>query len=179
MPRKNGKSIAAEERRSRVIQMKMAGADERQIAAKLGVSATQVWKDVKRRLFEVRREDAEAVKEEWQLQHGRYSRLLMRWWPRSLDADDSVAGPATDKVMQILRRIDEISGIVPDKALIDMRTQNINMTGEGVSLMELAKKVALNADNGAGTGGIGGEDTDRPRILLEGDSGGEAIPEAD
>ena len=165
MARQNGRLIAAEERRSRVIQMKMGGADERQIAAKLGVSPTQVWKDVKRRLGEVRREDAEAVQQEWRLQHGRYSRLLMRWWGKAHDPADSIAGPAPDKVMQILRSIDEISGIIPDKALIDMRSQTINMSGEGVSLMELAKMVAQNGDNGAGTGTSGGEDSDGPELL--------------
>lgn len=179
MARQNGKAIAAEERRSRVIQLKMGGAAERQIATQLGISPTQVWKDVKRRLGEVRREDAEAVQQEWRLQHGRYSRLLMRWWGRSLDSDDSIAGPATDKVMQILRRMDEISGIVPDKALIDMRTQTINMSGEGVSLMELAKMVAQNGDNGAGTGTSGGEDSDRPKFLPDGDTRRASLPEAD
>ena len=179
MAKQNGKSIAAEERRSRVIQLKMGGAAERQIATQLGVSPTQVWKDVKRRLGEVRREDAEAVQQEWRLQHGRYSRLLMRWWGRSLDPDDSIAGPATDKVMQILRRIDEISGIIPDKALIDMRTQTINMSGEGVSLMELAKMVALNGDNGAGTGASGSGNQGEPQVLPDGHTGRASLPEAD
>ncbi len=178
MPKQNGKSIAAEERRHRVVQMKMGGADERQIAERLGVSRSQVWKDVKKRLTEVRREDSEAVQREWNLQSKRYSRLLMRWWRRSLDDDDSIAAPATDKVMQILRRIDEISGLIPEKPLIDMRSQTINVGEEGISIMELAKMVN-NGHNGAESSASGSTDTDEPQLLLEGDTGGQPVPEAD
>ena len=179
MAKQNGKSIAAEERRSRVIQLKMGGVTERTIATQLGVSPTQVWKDVKRRLGEVRREDAEAVQQEWRLQYYRYCRQLMRWWGRSLDPDDSIAGPAADRVMQILKKLDEISGIIPDKALIDMRTQTINMSGEGVSLMELAKMVALNGDNGAGTGAFGSGNQGESQLLPDGHTGRASLPEAD
>ena len=51
----------------------------------------------------------------------------MRWWARSLDPDDSIAALATDKVMQILRRIDEISGLIPEKPLITIDQRSINM----------------------------------------------------
>ena len=46
----------------------MAGATEQAIADQLGVSRAQVWNDVKRRLAEVRRDDKEAVQQEYNLQ---------------------------------------------------------------------------------------------------------------
>lgn len=141
MPKQNGASVAAEERRHRVMQMKMSGAPERLIAQQVGVSRSQVWKDVRKRLSEVRRDDAEAVQREWNLQNNRYGRLLMRWWGRALDADDAIAGPATDRVMGILRRIDEISGIIPEKPLIDMRSIHLTQ-GEVTFSIE-----AASADN--------------------------------
>ena len=61
----NGKAILAEARRQTVIQMKMAGETEQSIADQLGVSKAQVWNDVKRRLAEVRRDDKEAVQQEY------------------------------------------------------------------------------------------------------------------
>ena len=66
-----GKALAAENRRSQVLQMKMAGATEVAIAEQVGVSKTQVHNDIHRRLAEVRRDDKEAVQQlagglEWQ-----------------------------------------------------------------------------------------------------------------
>jgi|TARA_R100001244_G_scaffold61606_1_gene51568 hypothetical protein len=125
----NGNKIAAEQRRSQVIQMKMAGATEQAIADQLGVSKAQVWNDVKRRLSEVRRDDTEAVQQEYNLQKSRYERLLLRWWSQAIGADDNQAARATGVVLDILRRLDSIGGIVPDKPLIQFQQQNILMGG--------------------------------------------------
>ncbi len=129
MALQNGNKIAAEQRRSQVIQMKMAGATEQAIADQLGVSKAQVWNDVKRRLSEVRRDDTEAVQQEYNLQKSRYERLLLRWWSQAIGADDSQAARATGVVLDILRRLDSIGGIVPDKPLIQFQQQNILMGG--------------------------------------------------
>ena len=59
----NGKSLAAENRRSHVLQLKMAGETENAIAELVGVSKTQVHNDIHRRLAEVRRDDKEAVQQ--------------------------------------------------------------------------------------------------------------------
>jgi len=125
----NGNKIAAEQRRSQVIQMKMAGATEQAIADQLGVSKAQVWNDVKRRLSEVRRDDTEAVQQEYNLQKSRYERLLLRWWSQAIGVDDIQAARATGVVLDILRRLDSIGGIVPDKPLIQFQQQNILMGG--------------------------------------------------
>jgi len=125
----NGNKIAAEQRRSQVIQMKMAGATEQAIADQLGVSKAQVWNDVKRRLSEVRRDDTEAVQQEYNLQKSRYERLLLRWWSQAIGADDNQAARATGIVLDILRRLDSIGGLVPEKPLIQFQQQNILMGG--------------------------------------------------
>ena len=113
-----GKALAAENRRSQVLQMKMAGATEQAIADQLGVSRAQVWNDVKRRLAEVRRDDKEAVQQEYNLQRSRYERLLLRWWSQATGPDDTQAARATGIVLDILRRLDTIGGLIPDKPLI-------------------------------------------------------------
>ena len=79
----NGKNLAAENRRSQVLQMKMAGATETAIAEQVGISKTQVHNDIHRRLAEVRRDDKEAVQQEYNLQRSRYERLLLRWWSQA------------------------------------------------------------------------------------------------
>jgi len=129
MGKQNGNKIIAEQRRSQVLQMKMAGATEQMIADQLGVSKAQVWNDVKRRLSEVRRDDVEAVEQEYNLQKSRYERLLLRWWNQAIGADDDQSARATSIVLDILRRLDTIGGLVPEKPLIQLQQQNILMGG--------------------------------------------------
>jgi DNA-binding CsgD family transcriptional regulator len=134
----NGNKIIAEQRRQQVIQMKMAGETEQEIADQLGVSKAQVWNDVKRRLAEVRRDDKEAVQQEYNLQRSRYERLLLRWWSQATGSDDTQAARATGIVLDILRRLDTIGGLVPDKPLIQLQQQNV-MVG-GVTFADLLRE---------------------------------------
>ena len=125
----NGKNLVAENRRSQVIQMKMAGATEQAIADQVGVSKTQVHNDIHRRLSEVRRDDAEAVQQEYTLQKSRYERLLLRWWSQAIGTSDDQSAKATGIVLDILRRLDTIGGLVPDKPLIQLNQQNVMVGG--------------------------------------------------
>ena len=140
----NGTRITAELRRSQVLQLKQAGASEQAIADQLGVSKTQINNDVKRRLEEIRRNDTEAVEQEYTLQKSRYERLLLRWWSQATGPDDTQAARATGIVLDILRRLDTIGGLVPDKPLIQLQQQNI-MVG-GVTFADLLRE----AMDGAG-----------------------------
>jgi hypothetical protein len=144
MALQNGNKIVAELRRSQVIQMKMAGETEQAIADQLGVSKAQVWNDVKRRLAEVRRDDKEAVQQEYNLQRSRYERLLLRWWSQATGPDDTLAARATGIVLDILRRLDTIGGLIPEKPLIQLQQQNV-MVG-GVTFADLLRE----AMDGAG-----------------------------
>ena len=141
----NGNKIAAEQRRSQVIQMKMAGDTEQSIADQLGVSKAQVWNDVKRRLAEVRKADTDAVEQEYTLQKSRYERLLLRWWSQATGPDDTQAARATGIVLDILRRLDTIGGLVPDKPLIQLQQQNV-MVG-GATFADLLRE-AMTVDGG-------------------------------
>ena len=125
----NGKNLAAENRRSQVLQMKMAGATETAIAEQVGVSKTQVHNDIHRRLSEVRRDDKEAVQQEYNLQRSRYERLLLRWWSQATGPDDERAAKATQMVLDILRRLDTIGGLIPEKPLIQLQQQNVMVGG--------------------------------------------------
>ena len=125
----NGTRITAELRRSQVLQLKQAGASEQAIADQLGVSKTQINNDVKRRLAEIRKADTEAVEQEYTLQKSRYERLLLRWWSQATGPDDTQAARATGIVLDILRRLDTIGGLVPDKPLIQLQQQNVIVGG--------------------------------------------------
>jgi len=129
MALQNGTKIGAELRRSQVLQLKQAGASEQAIAEQLGVSKTQINNDVKRRLAEIRRSDTEAVEQEYTLQKSRYERLLLRWWSQATGSDDTQAARATGIVLDILRRLDTIGGLVPDKPLMQFNQQNVMMGG--------------------------------------------------
>ena len=106
-----------------------AGASEQAIADQLGVSKTQINNDVKRRLAEIRKGDTEAVEQEYTLQKSRYERLLLRWWSQATGPDDTQAARATGIVLDILRRLDTIGGLVPDKPLIQLQQQNVMVGG--------------------------------------------------
>ena len=125
----NGKALAAENRRSQVLQMKMAGATEQAIAEQVGVSKTQVHNDIHRRLAEVRRDDKEAVQLEYNLQRARYERLLLRWWSQAIGPADDQSARATGIVLDILRRLDTIGGLIPEKPLIQLQQQNVVVGG--------------------------------------------------
>ena len=109
--------------------MKMAGATETAIAEQVGVSKTQVHNDIHRRLAEVRRDDKEAVQLEYNLQRARYERLLLRWWSHAIGPADDQSARATGIVLDILRRLDTIGGLVPDKPLIQLQQQNLIVGG--------------------------------------------------
>ena len=164
MGKHNGHILAAEKRRSEVIQLKVSGHTEAQIATLLGVSRSQVWKDVRRRISEVRREDAEAVEAEYRVQYDRYMALLRRWWPIAMDEDDADSQRATVTVLDILRRIDLIGGLVPDRPLIQLQT-NVQVNGSGATFADLLRE-ANGGDvveiegvlaNGSGEQGPGGD----------------------
>jgi len=124
--------------------LKQAGASEQAIAEQLGVSKTQINNDVKRRLAEIRKGDTEAVEQEYTLQKSRYERLLLRWWSQATGPDDNQAARATGIVLDILRRLDTIGGLIPEKPLIQLQQQNV-MVG-GVTFADLLRE----ARDGAG-----------------------------
>jgi len=144
MALQNGTRITAELRRSQVLQLKQAGASEQAIAEQLGVSKTQINNDVKRRLAEIKKSDTEAVEQEYTLQKSRYERLLLRWWSQATGPDDTQAARATGIVLDILRRLDTIGGLIPEKPLIQLQQQNV-MVG-GVTFADLLRE----AMDGAG-----------------------------
>ena len=138
MALQNGTKIGAELRRSQVLQLKQAGASEQAIADQLGVSKTQINNDVKRRLAEIRKGDTEAVEQEYTLQKSRYERLLLRWGSQATGAADTQAARATGIVLDILRRLDTIGGLVPDKPLMQFNQQNV--MGGGVTFADLLRE---------------------------------------
>ena len=112
------KAIAAEERRSQALQMKVAGATYAQIADQTGVSIAQAYKDIRKRLGEVRKGDRETVEQEWLLQMTRLERMLLRWWPLATGADDDKAELGTNQCLKIMGQMNRIGGLEPDKPLI-------------------------------------------------------------
>ena len=150
--------INAELRRSQALQLKQSGMTMDQIAERLQVSQPQIYKDIKRRLAEVRRDDSEAVQEAYALQVSRYERLLLRWWPEAIGRDDELAALATDKVLRILRQLDIIGGLIPDKPLIQLNTLQINSDGGG-TLADLLSSMA--SDDGIVEGAVADDNASR------------------
>jgi len=135
------KAIAAEERRSQALQMKVAGATYAQIADQTGVSIAQAYKDIRKRLGEVRKGDRETVEQEWLLQMTRLERMLLRWWPLATGADDDKAELGTNQCLKIMGQMNRIGGLEPDKPLIQFNefTQINNGT---ITMADLLKEAA-------------------------------------
>lgn len=165
--------VTAETRRYQMLELTKAGASERQIAESLGVSRGLVHREVKRVLGDLAKAHDRSANIVRALQMERYLTMLSRWWQQALAGDET----ASNMVLRIMARIDIINGIIPDKPLIDMRTQTL-LIGEGIGLMELARVVA----NGSGqfaADGVGSDDPGQPRSIPPTRPGGEPLPEAD
>ena len=135
------KVIAAEERRSQALQMKVAGATYAQIAEQTGVSIAQTYKDIKKRLGEVRRDDREAVEQEWHLQMTRLERMLLRWWPQAIGNDDAQAELGTNQCLKIMKQMNTIGGLEPDKPLIQFN-EFTQINSGMVTMADLLKEAA-------------------------------------
>jgi len=168
-----GQRVVAETRRYQMLELTKAGRTEKEIAEALGVARSLVNRDVKRVLGDLARSATRTADAVRALQMERYLALLSRWYLPAMQGN----AEATRMVLSIMARIDTINGIIPDRPLIDMRTQTIQV-GEGMGLMELARYIANgNGDNGVGR--TGSEDNGQPHALSNGRAGGEAVPEAD
>ena len=86
----------------------------------------------------VRRDDKDAVQQVYNLQRTRYERLLLRWWSQATGPEDTQAARATGIVLDILRRLDTIGGLIPEKPLIQLQQQNV-MVG-GVTFADLLRE---------------------------------------
>ena len=165
--------VTAETRRYQMLELTKAGRTEKEIAEHLGVARSLVNKDVKRVLGDLARSATRTADAVRALQMERYLALLSRWYLPAMQGN----AEATRMVLSIMARIDTINGIIPDRPLIDMRTQTIQV-GEGMGLMELARYIANgNGDNGVGR--TGSEDNGQPHALSNGRAGGETVPETD
>ena len=131
--------MAAEERRSQALQLKVAGATYAQVADQTGVSIAQSYKDIKKRLGEVRKGDRETVEQEWVLQMTRLERLLLRWWPLATGGDDIKAELGTNQCLKIMSQMNRIGGLEPEKSLIQLQT-NVQVNGTGATFADLLRE---------------------------------------
>ena len=130
MPKKKGyyptkgMRVNAEIRRYQMLELTKGGATEKQIAETLGVDKSLVHKDVKRVLNDLAEKYSGMADQIRGLQMERYTTLLSRWWPQALTGDEA----ATKMVLQIMHRISEINGVIPDRPLISIDQRSIRLT---------------------------------------------------
>ena len=141
----NGKRIELELRRHRVIQMKIAGASERQIAEQEGVSPATIFKDVKAGLkahADASSKDREELRSLMML---RYERLVMTWWPLAIGGDYRAA----EILRGYLADIRTINGLDPKGPLVVTNNQfNQEVLQLDLSPTEIAETLAILYDAG-------------------------------
>jgi hypothetical protein len=129
-----GQRVNAETRRYHMLELTKAGATERQISETLGVNKSYVHREVKKVLSALAQSYSKTADTVRALQMERYIQLLSKWWQQAITGEEA----ATNMVLKIMSRIDQINGIIPDKPLIDMRTQTIQMSeGMGMTLHQM------------------------------------------
>ena len=75
----------------------------------------------------------------------RYTTLLATWWRQAINGDEA----ATKMVIQIMHKISEINGVIPDRPLITIDQRSINMTqGEVTFSIEAASANYTNGSTG-------------------------------
>tara|TARA_Y100000593_G_scaffold94069_1_gene191461 strand:- start:757 stop:1233 length:477 start_codon:yes stop_codon:yes gene_type:complete len=125
MPKQNGTEIERQQRRFRILQAKVAGASVRQIADQESISVGMVQKDVQRALGELAREHVGHADHVRALQMERYNQLLLRWYNRALGGETE----AVKVVLNIMDKISQINGVIPDKSLISIQNSfNVDKT---------------------------------------------------
>lgn len=131
MARQNGKELERVQRRNRVLQSKVAGATVRQIAEQEGVSVAQIQKDVYRALGDLAKEHVGHADQVRAMQMERYNQLLLRWYSPALNRDPD----ATNIVLKIMDKINQIHGVIPDKSLIQIQQNSFNVNDTPVTFL--------------------------------------------
>lgn len=121
MPTRQSKKMTKRKRMPKVIDLKIAGASERQIAAQLGVSQKTVYNDVREwlgRLAEDSRVASDSLRD---LYTTRYERMLMAIWPDVVNGDRE----AVDSARRILYNLSQIWGLITREPVINLNQFNI------------------------------------------------------
>ena len=116
-------------RRYRVLDAHFGGASERQIAVKESISPALAHSDLKAALEMLAQKHMGIADEVRAVQMERYSKLLMTWWQIALSGDLE----ATDRVLRILSHINQINGVIPDKPMITLQQNNVNINSAPVT----------------------------------------------
>ena len=137
--------VAAELRRYQMLELYKAGTSERQIAEALHLDRTTVHRGIKRILNTLADQHSENADRVRALQMERYTTLLATWWRQAINGDEA----ATKMVIQIMHKISEINGVIPDRPLITIDQRSINMTqGEVTFSIEAASANYTNGSTG-------------------------------
>jgi hypothetical protein len=118
-------------RRHRVFELKTLGLTNAAVAQQLGISTAQVHKDFHGHIANIRRDDTDAVNAQWALHMERYDRLISRWIEPALTGEHEESLQATGMLLKIMERQEKISGLIPDKPLLNFNIlQNVGTTLE-------------------------------------------------
>ena len=111
-----GVRVNAETRRYQMLELTKAGHSEKKIAEQLGVAKSLVNREMKRLLGDLARSATKTADLVRALQMERYEALLSRYWLLAMQGDAAAAL----MVLKIMKQIDKINGIIPDRPLISM-----------------------------------------------------------
>ena len=124
-----GTAETAQLRRYRVLNSLLAGASERQIAEQEGVSRSLIHRDKKKVLEELAKQHIGMADEVRSVQMERYNQLMLRWWQRAMQGDMD----ATNIILRIMKEINVINGVIPDRPLFALNQQSVYLNQSPVT----------------------------------------------
>ena len=129
-------------RRYSVLELHFSGASEREIAKREGISTGLAHNDLKAALDMLAQRHMGMADEVRAVQMERYNALLSTWWRAALSGDIE----ATTVVLKILHHINQINGVIPDKPLITLQQNTLNIESSPVTF-HIESMNDDNADN--------------------------------
>ena len=146
MPPKNSKKVEIESRRYQILDLKIAGASDRQIAAQIGVSHRTAGRDVHAILGQLAKEHLEAADDMRALVMARYERLLLTYWAQAIGASQGAKPDkeAASLCLRILGNIREVWGL--DQGPGSSTSKPMHFRGELKTIHELVLEMAAEDD---------------------------------
>ena len=140
MAKKSTKALAAAARTNQIVQLKLYGLNEVQIAESLNLTPYRVKQDFKKALKEMNDETASAVKTIRDTIYHRYENLLAKLYPKITGKD--INYDALNAILRIIEGERKLFGIDTEKAEIniDARQQTFTIDENFDYRNELKKK---------------------------------------
>ena len=154
-------------RREQILRLASEGRTQQFIADNVGVTRQTVSKTLKKMLE--RPDQSELHADSYRrLLTQRHERMLEEHLPDAINPDNPRKLEAADRCVNIMKELARINGVIPEKALVDMRTQEVTVNADA-PLLEIVHQI--NHEDSSRYNSAPPEDGTEPRTISQDDRG--------